>query len=171
VTVTGRVRQHPAGWAGGWAGGGPVRRRAWLAELAAVRDAAQGTAVEAAAVGAREQPGLATADTLAGQQQLLLVLDNYEHVIGAAAQLCAGMLAACDEVRLLATSREPLAAASEARYRLGPLTLPARGDRADAARSEAVALFADRARRADARFVLDGLAGPVAARLLARTKT
>ena len=58
--------------------------------------------------------------------------------------------------------------AGEARYRLGPLTLPAPGDTADGGRSEAVALFADRARRADARFVLDGQAGPVVARLVAR---
>ena len=111
---------------------------------------------------------MAAADTLAralAGQQLLLVLDNCEHVIGAAAQLCGGLLAACDEVRVLATSREPLAAAGEARYRLGPLTLPAPGDGADAAGSEAVALVADQARRADAWFVLDGLAGPVAAGL------
>ncbi len=68
-------------------------------------------------------------------------------------------------MRVLATSREPLAVPGEARYRLGPLTLPAPGDGADAAGCEAVALFADRARRADARFVLDGQAGPVVARL------
>ena len=71
-------------------------------------------------------------------------------------------------MRVLATSREPLAVAGEARYRLGPLTLPAPGDPADGGRSEAVALFADRARRADARFALDGQAGPAVARLVAR---
>jgi predicted ATPase len=38
------------------------------------------------------------------RQQLLLVLDNCEHVLGAAAELCAGVLAACDDVRVLATS-------------------------------------------------------------------
>jgi len=99
---------------------------AWLAELSAVRDPAQVAAVVAAALGIREQPGMpaagAVARVLAGQQ-LLLVLDNCEHVIGAAAELCAGLLASCDDVRVLATSREPLAAAGEARYRLGPLTL------------------------------------------------
>jgi predicted ATPase len=145
---------------------------AWLAELAAVRDPAQVAAVVAAALGIPEQPGVAPdealARVLAGQQQLLLVLDNCEHVIGAAAQLCAGLLAARDDVRVLATSREPLAVAGEARYRLGPLTLPGPGGGADAAGSEAVALFADRARRADPRFALDGQAGPVVARLVAR---
>jgi predicted ATPase len=107
------------------------------------------------------------ARVLAGQQ-LLLVLDNCEHVIGAAAELCVGLLAACDDVRVLATSRELLAVAGEARYRLGPLTLPAPGDPAGGGRSEAVALFADRARRADPRFTLDGDNGPAAARLVAR---
>jgi predicted ATPase len=99
-------------------------------------------------------PAEALAQVLA-RRQLLLVLDNCEHVTGAAAQLCAGLVAACDDVRVLATSREPLAVAGEARYRLAPLTLPAPGDPAGAARCESVALYADRARRADARFVLD----------------
>jgi predicted ATPase len=67
------------------------------------------------------------------RQQLLLVLDNCEHVIGAAAGLCAALLAACDDLRVLATSREPLAVAGEARYRLGPLALPAPGDPAQGA--------------------------------------
>jgi predicted ATPase/DNA-binding CsgD family transcriptional regulator len=144
---------------------------AWLAELAGVRDPAQVAAVVAAALGIPEQPGVPAAGALArvlAGQQLLLVLDNCEHVIGAAAELCAGLLTACDDVRVLATSREPLAVAGEARYRLGPLTLPAPGYGADAAACEAVALFADRARRADARFVLDGQTGPVVARLVAR---
>ena len=144
---------------------------AWLAELAAVRDPAQVAAVVVAALGIPVRPGVAADEALArvlAGQQLLLVLDNCEHVIGAAAGLCAGLLAACDDVRVLATSREPLRTAGEARYRLGPLTLPAPGDGADAAGSESVALFVDRARRADPRFTLDGQAGPVVARLVAR---
>ena len=102
------------------------------------------------------------------RQQLLLVLDNCEHVIGAAAELCAGLLAAADDVPILATSREPLAVAGEARYRLAPLALPDLDDLAEAARTEAVALFADRARSADARFTLDEQTGPAVARLVAR---
>jgi predicted ATPase/DNA-binding CsgD family transcriptional regulator len=144
---------------------------AWLAELAPVRDPALVPAVVAAALGVREQPGMPAAGVLArvlARLQLLLVLDNCEHVIGAAAELCAGLLAACDDVRVLATSREPLRAAGEARYRLGPLALPGPDDPANAAASEAVALFADRARRADPHFALDDRAGPVVARLVAR---
>jgi predicted ATPase/DNA-binding CsgD family transcriptional regulator len=142
---------------------------AWLVELALVQDPAQVAAAVAAALGIREQPGLPTEQVLAqvlARQQVLLVIDNCEHVIGAVAQLCAGLLAACDDVRVLATSREPLAVAGEARYRLAPLSLP--GEHGDAGGSEAVALFADRARRADARFTLDRETGPVIGRLVTR---
>ena len=114
------------------------------------------------------RPPSALARVLA-RQQLLLVLDNCEHVIGAAAELCTGLLLACDDVRILATSREPLRVSGEARYRLGPLALPGPDDPAEAAAGcEAVALFADRARRADAHFALDGQTGPAVARLVAR---
>jgi predicted ATPase len=173
VTVTGPGGMGKTRLAGqvAWQLAGRFTDGAWLAELAPVRDPAQVPAVVAAALGIRERPGTPLADTLAralAGQQLLLVLDNCEHVIGAAAELYAGLLAACDDVRVLATSREPLAVAGEARYRLAPLTLPGPGDEADAAGSESVALFADRARLADARFVLDGQAGPALGRLVAR---
>jgi predicted ATPase/DNA-binding CsgD family transcriptional regulator len=143
---------------------------AWLAELAPVRDAAQVPAVVAAVLGVREQPGVPAGEALArvlARQQLLLVLDNCEHVLGAAAALCAGLLAACDDVRVLATSREPLAVAGEARYRLGPLTLPA-PDEAGEGGSEAVALFADRARSVDAHFTFEEQIAAGVARLVTR---
>jgi predicted ATPase/DNA-binding CsgD family transcriptional regulator len=143
----------------------------WLAELAAVADPALVAAVVAAALGIREQPGVPAAEVVArvlAGQQLLLVLDNCEHVIGAAAALCAGLLSACDDVRVLATSREPLAVAGEARYRLAPLALPDLEDLAGAGRAEAVVLFADRARSADAHFALTAAITPAVARLVAR---
>ena len=143
----------------------------WLAELALVRDPVLVPAVVAAALGVREQPGMPAAGVLArvlARQQLLLVLDNCEHVIGAAAELCAGLLAACDDVRVLATSREPVRVAGEARYRLGPLTLPDPDEAADAAGCEAVALFADRARQADAHFALAAETTAAVARLVRR---
>ncbi|MGA2829190.1 MAG: LuxR C-terminal-related transcriptional regulator [Streptosporangiaceae bacterium] len=143
----------------------------WLAELAAVRDPAQVAAAVAAALGIRDLPAVAAADALAhalARRQLLLVLDNCEQVVGAAAELCGQLLLGADDVRVLATSREALRIAGEARYRLGPLTLPDPGNPADPDGSEAVALFADRARRADASFALDGETAPVVARLVAR---
>jgi predicted ATPase/DNA-binding CsgD family transcriptional regulator len=143
----------------------------WLAELAAVRDPAQVAPAVAAALGIRELPSAPAAEALAhavARRQLLLVLDNCEHVIGAAAELCGRLLLGADDIRVLATSREPLQIAGEARYRLAPLTLPDPENPADPDRSEAVALFADRARMADASFALDGATGPLVARLVAR---
>ena len=143
----------------------------WLAELAAVRDPAKVAAAVASALGIRELPAVAAADALAqtlARRQLLLVLDNCEQVIDAAAELCGRLLLGADDVRVLATSREPLQIAGEARYRLAPLTLPDPDNPADPDGSEAVALFADRARRADASFALDGETAPVVARLVAR---
>ena len=144
---------------------------AWLAELAPVGDPAQVASVVAVALGVREQPGEPAAQAAArmlARRQLLLMLDNCEHVIGAAAELCAGLLAACDDLKILATSREPLAVAGETRYRLSPLALPDLEDLAGAGEAEAVALFADRARHADRGFALDEQTGPAVARLVAR---
>jgi predicted ATPase/class 3 adenylate cyclase/DNA-binding CsgD family transcriptional regulator len=173
VTVTG------PGGAGKTRLAGEVARRvaarfadgAWLVELAPVADPGQVAAVVAAALGVREQPGVPVAGTLArvlARQQVLLVLDNCEHVIAAAAGLCAELVTACDDVRVLATSREPLRVGGEARYRLGPLAVPDPDNLADAARAEAVVLFADRARQADAHFTLDDRTGPAVVRLVTR---
>ncbi|HEY7145101.1 MAG TPA: AAA family ATPase, partial [Streptosporangiaceae bacterium] len=143
---------------------------AWLAELAPVRDPAQVAAAVAVAIGVREQPGVPAAEAVArvlARQQLLLVLDNCEHVIGAAAQLCADLLQACDDVRVLATSREPLRIAGEAAYRLAPLPVPGPGDAGDDV-AGAVVLFADRARAADAGFALTGENRADVARLVGR---
>jgi predicted ATPase/DNA-binding CsgD family transcriptional regulator len=113
---------------------------------------------------------------LAGRQ-LLLVLDNCEQVIAPVAELCGALLPAADDVRILATSREPVGVAGETRYRLPPLGLPGPGGRAErpgpggsteAGGSEAVALFADRARQADPHFTLSGEAGPLVAQLVQR---
>jgi predicted ATPase/DNA-binding CsgD family transcriptional regulator len=130
---------------------------AWLAELAAVRDPGRVAPAVAVMLGVREQPGVPAAETLTralARRQLLVVLDNCEHVISAAAELCGMLLALCDDVRVLATSREPLRIAGGAAYRLAPLPLPGPGDAV--AEAEAVRLFSDRARAADAGFVLTG---------------
>jgi predicted ATPase/DNA-binding CsgD family transcriptional regulator len=175
VTVTGPGGAGKTRLAGEVAGrvAGRFADGVWLAELASVRDPALVPAAVAAALGVRDQPGVAVPAAEAitrvlARQQLLLVLDNCEHVIAAAAGLCAGLLSACDDVRVLATSREPLRVAGEAGYRLAPLTLPGPGDAADVEGSEAVALFADRARRADVRFALDGETGPAVVQLVTR---
>jgi predicted ATPase/DNA-binding CsgD family transcriptional regulator len=143
----------------------------WLAELATVQEPALVPGAVAAALRVPQAPGMSVTDSLAGvlaREQLLLVMDNCEHVLGAAAELCAALLAAADDVRILATSREPVGIAGEARYRVAPLSLPGPGEPAEAGGSDAVALFADRARRVDPHFALTGETGPVVARLVGR---
>ncbi len=140
----------------------------WLVELAGVREPEFVSAAVAAALGIPQAGGGSVIDSVTAVlawQQLLLVLDSCEHVARAVAELCAGVLAAADDVWILATSREPVGVAGEARYRPPPLSLPLP---AGSGGSEAVALFADRAHRADAHFALTGATGPVVARLVAR---
>ncbi len=141
----------------------------WLAELAAVTDPGRVPAAVAAALGVPDRPGIGVTDTLTAalaRQQLLIVLDNCEQVIAAVAELCGTLLPAADDVRVLATSREPVGLAGETRYRLAPLAVPEPGREADG--SEAMALFRDRARQADPRFRLDRESSPMVARLVRR---
>ncbi len=143
----------------------------WLAELASGSDPALVPAAVCSALGVHQVPGAAVTDALAtalSRQQLLLVLDNCEHVLAAVAELCERLLPVADDLRILATSREPLGVAGEARYRLPPLGLPVHGDPPDLAESDAVALFAERARLVDAHFTVNGESGPVVARLVER---
>ncbi len=144
---------------------------AWLVELAPVQDPGQAPLAVAAALGVQVQPGAPATEALTralAQQQLLLVVDNCEHVVDGAARLCAGLLAACDDVRVLATSREGLRVTGEVRYRLGPLAIPGPAGPAGRDGSEAVTLFVDRAQRADVRFALDEETGPAVERLVRR---
>jgi predicted ATPase/class 3 adenylate cyclase len=87
-------------------------------------------------------------------KRLLFVLDNFEHLLPAS-RFVSELLSACPALTVLATSREPLALASEQRYPVAPLALPADEDDAEAlARAPAVALFAERARAHDPGFVV-----------------
>ena len=141
-----------------------------LAELASVQDQAQVPAAVAAVLAARQAPGVPALELLADvltRQQVLLVLDNCEHVIDAVAQLCEAILPLADDIRVLATSREPIAVAGEARYRLGPLAVPGAGPDGPGA-SAAVELFADRASRVDSDFALDDTTAPVIGQVVAR---
>ncbi len=144
---------------------------AWLVELAAVPDPGQMAAAVAAGLGVPDTPGRSVTETLVavlGRQQVLLVLDNCEHLLAAVAELCGALLPAVDDLRVLATSREPIGLAGEARLRLRPLPVAAPDGSPEPGIPAAVRLFADRARQADPRFVLDDVSGPMAARLVER---
>jgi predicted ATPase/DNA-binding CsgD family transcriptional regulator len=143
----------------------------WLVELAALQESAPVAAVVANALGVQQVPGVAVAECLAGllaRRQLLLVLDNCEHVLTSVADLCGRLLPLADDLRLLATSREQLGITGEVRYRLQSLGLPPPGNPDAVFGSEAVTLFAERARRVDHRFRLTAQTAPAAARVVRR---
>jgi predicted ATPase/DNA-binding CsgD family transcriptional regulator len=140
-------------------------------DLGSVTDQSRVTAEVAAVLGVAQVPGAALGETLAealAQQRTLLILDNCEQVVTAVAELCAELLAAADDLHILATSREQLWVAGEVRYRLSPLALPVPGEASEIGRSAAVALFAERARRAAPRFALSAAVAPLAARVVTR---
>jgi predicted ATPase/DNA-binding CsgD family transcriptional regulator len=111
--------------------------RAWFSagvafvDLSPLRDPRLVVSAVAAALGVREHGPRPLAETVArvlGERELLLVLDNFEHLLGAAAEV-SGLLAACPRLRVLVTSREALGLRWEHEYPLGPLRLPASDDR------------------------------------------
>ncbi len=133
---------------------------AWLCELAAAADAESMAQLVATTLGVRSRPGLSTAGSvvefLKTRTSLLLVLDNCEHLLSAAAALAADILRGCPGVRIAATSRQPLGVEGEQVFGLRPLSLPPPdADVAAAAGSEAVDLFVQRAAAARGDFTLD----------------
>ena len=126
----------------------------WLVELAAYGadgDVAQATVT---ALGLRDAllgaaPSADVADGLIAairEREALLILDNCEHVIEAAAKFADRVLGECRRLRILATSREPLGITGEALWPVGPLALP-EGDASpgEIESSPAVRLLRDRA--------------------------
>jgi predicted ATPase/class 3 adenylate cyclase/DNA-binding XRE family transcriptional regulator len=131
----------------------------WLAELAAVTGEDAVAAAIAGALQIPAQPGRPALEALAdalGPQDILVVLDNCEHLIGVCAKTAETILQRCPKVHLIATSREPLGIGGETIYRVPPLSLPGPGDTAAAAAAcDAVALFAARARAQGVSLALD----------------
>lgn len=120
--------------------------------LAGVTDPAQVPHAVLAALDVRDAPTTAAEDQLLGhlrEREALVVLDNCEHLADACAVLAERLLETCPHVRLLATSREPLAARGEVQYALEPLPVPTVDTPpVDVTASTAVQLFVDRARSA-----------------------
>jgi predicted ATPase/DNA-binding CsgD family transcriptional regulator len=141
----------------------------WLVELAGVGDPSLVAAQVTGVLGVQAKD-TATVSALIAPRQLLIVLDNCEHLLPAVAEFCATLLEAADDVRILATSREPVGVPGEARYRLRPLSLPdhRNAGAGQGPESEAVLLFADRARYADPRFSLGPENAPAVSRLVRR---
>jgi predicted ATPase/DNA-binding SARP family transcriptional activator len=115
---------------------------AWFARLAEVREPGELPSVVAAAVGLVAVPDDPTAAVIRaiGDRPGLLVLDNCEHIVAAAADLVLALTAGCPRLRILATSREPLGVDGEVTMPVAPLPLAA----LDGADGAAVALLVDR---------------------------
>ena len=122
----------------------------FFVDLSAVTDAELVPPKTAAALGVGEEPGRPLLDTLGDhlrEKELLLVLDNLEQVVDAAARFVEQLLRAAPEVKVMATSRISLRLYGEQEFPVSPLALPdpdSVADVASLARFEAVALFADR---------------------------
>ena len=173
VTLTGpggcgktRLALRVAALAGAGFGDG-----ARLVELAPLTDPALVPASVAQALGVSERDAHTPAAGLVREladRELLVVLDNCEHVLEAAAGLVAMVLAQCQRVRFLATSRERLDVPGELVFPVPPLGLPAGGSAAAVAGSEAGLLFAARASAASPGFELSAGNAAAVAQVCAR---
>ena len=132
----------------------------WAVELAPLSDPELVPIVVATALGLELTSGSASPLPVANAlrfKQVMLVLDNCEHVIDAAAGMAAALLRANPAARVIATSREPLRAEGEWVYPVPPLAVPAEGspDGEDPLRYGAVQLFVERLRAAAPSFSPD----------------
>ncbi len=124
----------------------------WV-ELAQIEDPAIVGQVLASRLGVPDTPGQDPAEAVAehvGDHQVLIVLDNCEHLAGATASLTENLLAACPALTVLATSREALGVEGELNWQVPPLSLPKAGPGSGLtasalAASDAVKLFEQRA--------------------------
>ncbi len=146
---------------------------ACFVDLSPLSDPALVMPAIATALGVREAAGESSRETLIRalrDRRLLVVLDNCEHVLGAASDIAA-MIASCPRLVILATSREPLHVRAEQAITVTPLALP---DRArllpldDLGQVAAVALFVERAQAANAGFALTPENAPAIAAICQR---
>src|SRR5436190_3161798 len=132
----------------------------WFVELAAVQDPSLVIQAAFAALGLQDRSSRWSTSTLSdfvGDKRALLILDNCEHVLDAAAVLAGALLRACPGLRILATSRQALGVTGEVVIDVPTLSLPNEADAplATIVRSDAVALFVERAAAVQQGFALD----------------
>ena len=133
---------------------------AWWVDLAEIRDAALVSGAAVASLDLRDQAAAEPLQILLSylrDREALLVFDNCEHVLDASAALVADILRAAPNLRVIATSREPLQVPGERVVPVPPLELPPLGDEQPISRllqNEAVMLFVERAAAAAGSFVL-----------------
>jgi len=131
----------------------------WLVELSALAEPALVPIAVAAVLRVREERGRPLIHELIDHMRskdVLIVLDNCEHLIDACASLADTILRACPQVQVLATSRQRLGVGGEMVWRVPSLSLPQAGAASNPAlsESESVRLFVDRARLSEPGFVM-----------------
>ena len=132
----------------------------WLIDLAPLSEPTLLSSTTAGALGVQIAPGEDTVDALCrhlAERTSLIILDNCEHLINETAGFAETLLKVAPNLRMLATSREPLSVAGEAIMRVPPLNVPdpVQADSRVIAESEAVMLFTDRARLLKSEFRID----------------
>ena len=146
----------------------------WLVELAPLSDAALVAQAVASVLDIREKSGLTMPEAVADAlkpRNLLLLLDNCEHVLDAAAVVVDTIQKHCPDVRILASSRESLGIAGEQTYRVPSLSLPPASARATPqviSQYEAVSLFVERALSVQSTFAVTNGNAPALANLCVR---
>ncbi|HEY3211524.1 MAG TPA: AAA family ATPase, partial [Actinomycetota bacterium] len=146
----------------------------WMIELADLHDPALVTQAVAQGVGYRDVSSRWLVSSLAdflATRRLLLILDNCEHLLDACAVLVDALLSSCPDLKILATSREPLGIGGEATLQVQPLAVPAVGGAPPTEallQYEAVSLFVERAKAASATFDLTPQNGMAVATLCQR---
>ncbi|HYN19716.1 MAG TPA: tetratricopeptide repeat protein, partial [Thermoanaerobaculia bacterium] len=146
----------------------------WFVDLAPLADPALVPLAAAQVLEVREEPGrplLATFAERVGGKRLLLVLDNCEHVVQAAAEVAEALVRRAPGLRLVATSREPLAIPGELAWPVPSLSLPDVAHLPSAEEIfdfEAVRLFCDRAATVRPGFAPGTADGPAIARICSR---
>lgn len=129
----------------------------WFVQLASITDPMLVEQSIAEILAVREQPPEPLLDTIIDSlraKDLLIILDNCEHLIQRAAEVTEHLLQYCPSVRMLATSREPLRVPGEQVFHVPPLIQPTgRGDQPDSLlENEAIRLFIERAQLIQAGF-------------------
>jgi len=138
----------------------------WLAELAPVTDPRRVPQAIATVLGVKEEPGAAVEETLlryVKNREMLLLLDNCEHLVGDVAALARRLLSSAASLRLLVTTREPLRMSGETILNVPPLLVPGPRHAAEGVSLEqfdAVRLLLDRARLVVPDFELTRENGP-----------
>ncbi len=145
----------------------------WLAELAPVAEPELIARTVAAALGVSEMPGRPLLETLidaVGDRDLLLLLDNAEHVLGTVALLADAVIRSCPRVCLLVTSREPLGISGEHVFRVPGLAVPPSDLAAPdlLAAFESVQLFAEHAALHRRGFIIDDASAAAVASICVR---